>query len=144
MGLTVEQRLAILEAEVRGLKAGTPIGSVVPVDLDHDKYANFTVRKSPPNWLSSGGHDYVGMSISETPPEFCEAMAEFLDWQASKDEAKNYSYTNAKGKQVFPAKFARLDAARSRAWAKRLRAEGRSSGRQLSIEPKDDADAIPF
>ena len=142
MGLSIEQRLAILEAEVRGLKADKSGGPAAPreVNLDTDKYANFTVRKSPPNWLTSGGHDYAGDAIASTTPEFCEALAEFLDWQAAKDEAKNYSYVNANGKTVFPAQYARTDAQRCRAWAVRLRADAQANAhRQVGQQ-----DEIPF
>ncbi len=108
---TIEERLSALEAAVEAMR---------PADLS-DKYADFTVRKSPPKWIDSGGPDYTGSPISQTSPEFCEAIASFLDWQASKDEERNHSYVNAKGDTVFPAKYARKDAARARAWGKRLR-----------------------
>ncbi len=114
---TLEERVAALEAKLEGL-----LEAAKPVDLS-SQYANFKVRKSPPNWLEHGGNDYAGYPIAETTPEFCEALASYLDWQAGKDEAKNYSYVNAKGTTVFPAKYARIDAARARAWAQRMRAQ---------------------
>lgn len=147
MGLTLEQRVAVLEAEVRGLKADKPIGSRAPIEvnLDTDKYADFAVRKSPPNWLTSGGHDFSGENISNTTPEFCDAIAEFLDWQAARDEEKNYSYVNGKGKTVFPAQYARQDAARARAWAKRLREEARKAATMQAPQGGDSGDdECPF
>ncbi len=116
MTRSIEERLSALEAAVAAMKPQAP------VNLDTDKYADFAVRKSPPKWIDSGGRDYTGENISTTTPEFCDAIADFLDWQAEKDEAKNYSYVNGKGETVFPAKFARKDAARARAWAVKLRA----------------------
>lgn len=115
MTRTVEERLATLESIVESLR---------PVDLS-DKYADFTVRRSPPQWLESGGHDYTGQPISTTSPEFCDAVASFLDWQAGKDEAQNKTYVNGAGKTVAPAVYARKDAARARAWAARLRSTPR-------------------
>lgn len=117
---TIEQRIAELEATVAKLQGAA--ASAQPVDLASDKYADLTVRRSPPKWLESGGPDYTGTAISQTTPEFCDALAAYLDWTAAKDEAKNYSYVNGKGETVFPAKYARKDAARARAWAVRLRA----------------------
>lgn len=137
MSRTVEERLAALERTVATMRANAPPSE--KIDLT-SPYANFVVRKSPKNWLASGGHDYAGECIASTSPEFCEALAEFLDWQASKDEAKNYSYVNAKGTTVFPAKYARTDAARCRAWAERMRDDA------ARLKGKHDADAgeLPF
>ncbi len=126
---SVEERLAALEAIIESLR---------PVDLS-DKYADFTIRRSPPQWLEGGGPDYTGHTISQTTPEFCDAIASYLDWTAAKDEAKNYSYVNGKGDTVFPAKFARKDAARARAWAAKLRAKP-----SVVRSRRDDADELPF
>lgn len=143
MTKTLEQRVSDLEATVEAMR---------PVDLS-DRYADFTIRKSPPKWLESGGIDYAGQSISQTSPEFCDAIASFLDWQAGKDEASNHSYVNGKGDTVFPAKYARKDAARARAWATKLRARPAAAQeverqiasntkhggqRQTNLGPKDD------
>ena len=136
MTRTIEERLATLESIVESLR---------PVDLS-DKYADFTIRRSPPQWLESGGHDYTGQPISTTTPEFCDAVASFLDWQAGKDEAQNKTYVNAKGVTVAPAQYARKDAARARAWAARLRDDRRSPS--LPTTPRRQApaqdDGIPF
>jgi hypothetical protein len=112
----LERRLATVESQLEAQK---------PVDLS-DRYADFTIRKSPPQWLQSGGHDFAGQPISTTSPEFCDAIASFLDWQASKDEEQGKTYVNAKGVTVAPAVYARKDAARARAWATRLRENRRT------------------
>lgn len=117
MSKTLEERVAALESIIESLR---------PVDLS-DRYADFTIRKSPPQWLTSGGHDFAGQPISTTSPEFCDAIASFLTWQAEKDEEQNKTYVNAKGVTVAPAVYARKDAARARAWAARLR-ESRRPG----------------
>ncbi len=138
---TVEQRLAALEAAVEALR---------PVDITGDKYADFTVKRCPPQWLQSGGYDYSAQPISTTTPEFCDALASFLDWQASKDEEKNYSYLNNKGDTVFPAKYARKDAGRARAFARRLREQAvpdarRSAAMESAMSaPTTSDDEIPF
>ncbi len=148
MARTIEERLAALEAAVAALKPQAP------VDLDADKYADFTIRRCPPKWIDSGGRDYTGDSISTTTAEFCDALASFLDWTAEKDEAKNYSYVNGKGDTVFPARFARKDAARARAWAVKLRSAPATQARpwqppKARQAPQNDFgshadDEIPF
>ncbi len=140
MTRTIEERLATLESIVESMR---------PVDLS-DKYADFTIRKSPPQWLASGGHDFAGQPISTTSPEFCDAIASFLDWQAGKDEEQDKTYVNAKGVTVAPAVYARKDAARARAWAARLRENRRTPGaapgpRRQGVAPVNlDSDEIPF
>lgn len=135
MTKSLEDRVAALEAAIESLK---------PVDLS-DKYADFVVRKSPPNWITSGGHDYSGELVSKTSPEFCDALASFLDWQASKDEEQKKSYVNAKGATVFPAVFARKDAGRARAWAKRMRETAQPAVANSWTAPRTGTDdGIPF
>ena len=134
MTKSIEDRLSALESAVEALR---------PVDVSGDKYADFTVRKCPPSWLESGGPDYTGQPISSTTPEFCDAIASFLDWQAGKDEAKNYSYVNGKGDTVFPAKFARKDAARARAFAVKLRATPRRTDVPLPAPRRQAGPAQP-
>ncbi|MBA2683244.1 MAG: hypothetical protein H0U66_01960 [Gemmatimonadaceae bacterium] len=137
---TVEQRLAALEAAVAALK---------PVDISNDQYADFKIRRCPPRWLESGGPDYTGQPISTTSPEFLDALAGFLTWQAEKDELRNHSYVNGKGETVFPAPFARRDAARARAFAAKMRANAakgappRRPAGPASYE-NDANDPIPF
>ena len=134
MTKSLEERVAALESAVEALR---------PVDVSGDKYADFTVRRSPPQWLEGGGPDYAGQPISSTTPEFCDAIASFLSWQADKDEAKNYSYVNAKGDTVFPAKFARKDAARARAFAVKLRATPRRTDAPLPAPRRQAGPAQP-
>jgi hypothetical protein len=148
MSKTIEERLAALEAAVATLQGAA--ASSQPVDLASDKYADFSIRRCPPSWLDSGGPDYTGSTISQTTPEFCDAIASYLDWTAAKDEAKNYSYVNGKGETVFPAKYARKDAARARAWAARLRGGPvmASRPRPAAVASNDDfggtTDELPF
>ena len=142
---TTEERIASLEAAVALLAAS--VAALKPVDISGDKYADFMVRRSPPKWLESGGPDYSGQPISTTSPEFCEALAGYLDWTAQKDEEKNHSYVNSAGKTVFPAPFARKDAARARAFAVKMRADATKAPPRRQAELTSystDTDEIPF
>ena len=116
MTLSIEARLTALESAVAALK---------PIDVGdlNSEWANFVVRKSPPAWLKSGGIDYEGRRLSETTPEFCEAVASLLDWRAGKEEGETKTYIKkATGESLPVAPLTRKDAARARAWAAKLRA----------------------
>lgn len=137
---TVEERLTAIEAQLSAMK---------PVDIVGDRFADFIVRRSPPKWLESGGPDYTGQPISTTSPEFCDALAGFLDWTAEKDEASGRTYVDGKGVTRSPVAFARKDAARARAFAAKMRADAVKGGpprRQAGPAPRSeyDSDEIPF
>lgn len=122
---TIEERLKILELEVALLKhhmaktscAPTPS---VPDDVASDKeldgkYGNEPVRKDPSAkyWT---GQSYVGRRLSECPPDYLDAMAKYQSACA---------FMNEKSGDPERAKFIvynRLDAARARGWAARIRA----------------------
>lgn len=113
--LSVEERLSALEAAVAALKPQAAI------DLN-DPYSDIVCFRSPPKWIEAGGPDYAGVKISQTTPEFCDAMASFLDWKAGKEAAENKTYTKkATGEMLPVAPLTRKDASRCRAWSKRLR-----------------------
>lgn len=115
MTLSIEERLANLEAAVAALK---------PIELGdlNSEYNNPRVYKSPKTWLQSGGIDYEGKRLSETSPEFCEAFAGFMEWKAGKEAEENKTYEKkATGERLPVAPLTRKDAARARAWAARLR-----------------------
>lgn len=78
-------------------------------ELDHPQYGNPVVRRNPPRWT---GADEAGRTMSECSPEFLEELASFNDWRAMKDEEKG---------EGDKAKWPRLDAARCRGWAARIR-----------------------
>ena len=71
------------------------------------------VRKDPKRWT---GAPVAPAKMSQCPPDYLDAVAEFKAWQASK-EAEKGDEEGAK-----KAGYCRKDAARARGWAKRLRA----------------------
>lgn len=149
----VEDRLARIERQVAGLaRMGGSAGSAssssgggkIADDRDLDgKYGNPTVRKDPKRWLDDGGESFVGMPYSHCPPEYLEVLASLLDWKAGRDDEKG----TEEGKKY--ARFARIDAARARGWAARIRRDGPPAPLQQGGDGGDDAPAdddsdIPF
>lgn len=131
MTLSIEERLTALEAAVAALK---------PIDVGdlNSEWANFVIRKCPPSWLKSGGPDYEGRRLSETSPEFCDALASMLDWRAGKETEENKTYLKKTTGESLPvAPLTRKDAARCRAWAKRLR-------ETLPTAKAPDSEELPF
>ena len=109
-------------------------------DLDGDYGDPIVKAKSPRDWT---GEPMLGRKFSECPPEYLELVAERLDYFAERDEATNELASNGKPK----AYYSRLDAARARGWAKRIR-EGKvpvqaAPAPTTWAEPPEDAD-VPF
>ena len=115
--------LAILQATPR---ASTPVASGAQAsDADLDSpHGNPTIKYDPKRWE---GQSYVGSTYSETEPAYLDCLASFLDWKATANERDmkkpDVSPEQAK-KFEKSAHFSRLDAARARGWAKRLRKRG--------------------
>jgi hypothetical protein len=95
-------------------------------DLD-GKFGNPPVRFMPKAWT---GASYKDKPFSACPPELLDLVAESLDWLAQKAETNNELTVG--GKPV--AQYKRLDAARARGWAKRLR-NGWKSTDQYADDP---------
>ena len=146
MSAEIKEQLDRIEAMVILLCAGkAPAASPAPAsgyvvapgavaddaELDSN-YGNPDVRKDPPRWK---GDSFKGKKYSACSPEYLDALAGFLDWQAGKDDEKGTD----DGKKY--AGYARKDSARARGWAKRLRAGWKQPGREPGI---DDEDEIPF
>jgi hypothetical protein len=109
-------------------------------DLSGDYGDPIVKAKSPRDWT---GEPMLGRKFSECPPEYLELVAERLDYFAERDEATNELASNGKPK----AYYSRLDAARARGWAKRIR-EGKvpvqaAPAPTTWAEPPEDAD-VPF
>jgi hypothetical protein len=121
----------MLEGRVKALEAGShaparsgptqpakATGEAAPdADLD-GKWGNPTIRKDPPRW---SGPSFMGRTFAEAPPHYLESLAGFLDWRASKTEQEG---DPARAKYVG---YDRKDARLCRGWARRLRANPRSS-----------------
>jgi hypothetical protein len=114
----------------------------VASDTDLDgHYGNPIVKaKHPHDWT---GEPMNGKRFSECPAEYLELVADRLDYFAGQSEATGELASN--GKPV--AGYKRLDAARARGWAKRVR-EGKTARAKAAApagwtEPADD-EAVPF
>jgi len=109
-------------------------GNVATVDQIQGDRGDFEVKakKNPRGW---DGPSCDGLMVSQCPPKFLEAYANFLDWKADKPQA---------GKEQY-AKYDRLNAARCRRWAIEIR-EGRvkqaparhEAPRDMAPPPPDD------
>lgn len=92
-----------------------PPHGAVATDADLDgKFGNPDVRFDPRDWT---GEPHKGRRFSECQPAFLDMLAETFDYFAGKAEATGE--LTAGGKPV--AQYKRLDAARARGWAARLR-----------------------
>jgi hypothetical protein len=87
------------------------------VDLDGPHGDPVIKAKDPRDWT---GEPMKGRKFSECPPDYLDMVAERFDYFASKEEDPK------------KAKYNRLDAARARGWAQRLR-----GGFKPSSEPQD-------
>lgn len=123
-GRAILDVLARLEAKIDALTAARPATDPTPaVDLDGE-WGNPEVKKNPPRWH---GDSHAGLRYSDCSPEFLDEMASFHDWRVTKaEDDKKRGY-------------ARLDAARARGWAARLRA-----GYKAPEEPAVDDEPPPF
>ena len=122
--------LGMLAAQQRAptIAAPTPV-HVTDADLDGEH--GDPVAKFPPK--DDGQWDrFAGQPLSRSSSSFCERMAGFWDWQAGKDEVSGDE------KKVKNARYKRLDAARARGWAARLKSREDASGGEVG------PDEIPF
>lgn len=102
-------------AQQRTSKITAAQGPTIADDRDLDsQWGDPAVRKMPPRWK---GDDFSGLHMSQCPAELLDALAGFFDWAAGKAEENNER--TDKGKAI--ADYKRMDAARARGWAKRIR-----------------------
>lgn len=94
-------------------RAQSSAGGRVAPDRDLDgPNGDPTIRKVHKNW---NGPDFTGFKLSECSPEFLDDYADFKDWQADRPR---------EGADPKYAKYDRLDSARARGWAARVRQGG--------------------
>lgn len=142
--LTIEQlagQLAAFEARLVAVETNriAPVEETLAVDIDDPKYGDPVVRKNPPRWT---GEDFAGRPYSQCTPEFLDSLAGFLLWRAKKEEAEP--------EKAKYARYSRLDAARARAWIKRMGEVATSasrygtSGAGASAKHTGTPDPAPF
>lgn len=116
-----EEALALLrsiDASLKQLVARQQAAQPKAVASDRDldgKYGDPPVKFMPRDWT---GPSFVGLRMSECPPDLLDMLAETFDYFARKADEKDER--TDKGKPV--AEFKRADAARARGWAARMRA----------------------
>lgn len=131
----IEKKLDQLLAKLSGGAAASARATPPPsasdkeiasdADLDSPR-GNPEVRLVPKRW---SGEDMRGRRFSEAEPEFLDMLADMLEWMANRNDETGAVDKNGNPK----SKWDRLDAARARGWARRIRADrgegdrGRSS-----------------
>jgi hypothetical protein len=123
---SIDASLKVLVAQSRAT-----VTQAVATDEDLDgKYGNPVVKFMPRDWT---GEDYKGRHMSELPAPLLDMVAKTYDYFAQRAEDNN-EMTNT-GKPAGPYK--RLDAARARGWAKRVR-DGKGQVFQAPVLPPQD------
>lgn len=108
---SIDASLKVLIHQSRG-----PVQKLVADDRDLDgQYGDPVLKFTPRDWT---GDPYKDRKFSECPADLLDLVAETLDYFAKKAEEKGEKTSG--GKDVAP--FKRLDAARARGWAARVRA----------------------
>lgn len=100
--------------------AATKQLSLPDVDLDSD-HGDPEVRFLPKKWT---GRDYKGFRFSDTDPDFLDMLADSLEFFARKNDENGVKDSKGGPK----SKWDRLDAARARGWAERIRKTGGVAG----------------
>jgi hypothetical protein len=98
----------------------SPPGGDIDADIDGPR-GDPEVRFMPKRWT---GADCKGRPFSTCEPELLDMLADTYDWFAQRDDDANAVDRNGGPK----SKWSRLDAARARAWAARLRGQGDPAG----------------
>ena len=122
--MSIEQRLAALEAAVFG-KGGTRKGSKpMSANIDDPKWGDPEIKYVPKKW---DGPSPAGQRMSQCSVRFLDFLAAELTRSAEWKDG------NGKAEQ---AEWDRRDAAKAMAWADRKRGQGEQS--------LDDEEGLPF
>jgi hypothetical protein len=127
---------AALGAPVQSSNGGGSKDGAVASDRELDgQYGDPEVRRDPSEKYWSG-MSYAGKRLSECPPDYLDAFAKYRDSCAYNSEKDG---SEAKKKY---ARYDRLDAARARGWAARLRSgwKPKTGGGGVSQKPLTDED----
>lgn len=114
---TIDLHLQSIDASLKTLVQQRRAEQPKTVASERDllsKYGNPTLRFMPRDWT---GANFKDRKFSECPPALLDMAAETFEWFASQAEAKNER--TDRGKPI--ADLKRLDAARARGWAQRIR-----------------------
>jgi len=113
---TLKDILRELRQGAAGHTGGGAPGRVAAPDADLDgKYGDPEVKaKDPRDWM---GPTMKGRRFSECPPDYLDMVAARLDYFAEQADEKGEKASNGKPASAYK----RLDAARARGWAKRIR-----------------------
>lgn len=106
-------------------------------DLD-SKYGNPKVHYPPRDWP---GEFTKGLKMSEYPAEFLDMLAEQMQYFADRDKGSTEIDEYTKKPLGKLAEYKRMDAARARGWAKRIRAGWKPPESDFG---KDTGDDDPF
>lgn len=101
--------------------AGAPAAAQdIDADIDGPR-GDPEVRFMPKRWT---GADCKGMKFSACEPDFLDMLADAYEWFAQRDDESGAVDKNGTPK----SRWSRLDAARARAWASRLRGNDGGGG----------------
>ncbi len=141
---SIDASLKILVARLEAAPAAPGATAQVASDRDLDsQYGNPIVKaKDPRDWT---GEPMNGRRFSECPAEYLDLVADRLDYFAQQADEKGELASNGK-----PAsQYKRLDAARARGWARRIRAglgapapAAAPTSPEWAADPNDDD--VPF
>ena len=131
----LEEQNGLLRGILQALSPDAPaVRATVTVASDRDldgQYGNPVIRTDPRRW---DGPTFRGRRYSECPPEYLDALAEFLEWQGQQSDKKNERSNSNRPL----GDYRRQDAARARGWAKRIR-EGKVQQAPRQAPPAQQA-----
>lgn len=104
---------AVASGGARSSTASASSEGDIDADIDGPR-GDPEVRFKPNRWT---GTDYKGQKFSACEPEFLDMLADSFEWFAKRDDEQGATDKNGNPK----SRWGRLDAARARAWAARLR-----------------------
>jgi hypothetical protein len=159
MSQDLEQRVAVLEAVIAGIRAvfgagaigvaskaahTSEAGEVATDDLLNRDWADMEVRRDPKRW---NGPSQVGKRMSECPADFLLEYASFHEWAANKSKSEPEPRLDNKGRPWYERDF--LIAKLARGFAKRNGAKPvaaavaavKAAPRPKFDEPEED---VPF
>lgn len=133
--------LRSIDASLKALLGASktqPVASVAKVASDADldgKFGDPEIKaKDPRDWT---GAPMLGKRFSECPAEYLELLAERFDYFVGKNAA------GTEGEQK-KARYQKLDAARARGWAARIRAGKVKPADPAAVQAWADEESVSF